>query len=123
MDIIFSLDEIESAAKKFIEATSLHNVFLFEGEMGSGKTTFIKTVCRLQGVTDAMSSLTFSIINEYKTASGKKIYHLDLYRLDTVDEAREAGIEEVLFSGELCYIEWPGKAKEIMPDESCTVSI
>ena len=123
MDIIFTLGEIAEAAKRFNEATKWHKVFLFDAEMAAGKTTFIKELCIQHGVEDDVSSPTFSIINEYKTAKGETIFHLDLYRLNSVEEAVQAGVEEVLYSNEICYVEWPTKAAGLMPEDAVEVNI
>src|SRR5688500_3505643 len=114
MELIFSLDQIESAASQFLEAFADKKVFAFHGDMGAGKTTFISAVCRLKGVKTTVSSPTFSIIYQYE-AGGRKLYHLDLYRLRSNDEAVQAGVEDVLYSGDICLVEWPQKAPDIFP--------
>ena len=87
--------------------------------MGSGKTTFIHALCDVLGVTDAVGSPTFSIINQYQMADGQTLYHLDLYRINDDEEAVQAGIEEVLYSGDYCMVEWPEK----IPGSSCEVGM
>src|SRR5688572_9296877 len=101
MELIFTLEEIEKAAQRFQQAFTNEKVFAFHGNMGAGKTTFITAICRSMGVEGPVSSPTFSIINEYN-ANGRTIYHLDLYRLKNIDEAVDAGVEDVLYSGEIC---------------------
>lgn len=96
----------ELAAKQLIEFAGKERVFLFTAPMGSGKTTFIKALCRCLGVTDTMSSPTYSIVNEYSTGNGK-IFHFDLYRLKSAEELFELGFEEYLDSGNYVFIEWP----------------
>lgn len=118
MDIIFKLDEIEKAATQFVEITKGKTVFAFNGQMGAGKTTFIQAVCKSLGVSENMGSPTFSIINEYETKDGTAIYHLDLYRLKDEEEARQAGVEDCLYSGQTCFVEWPEKASGLFPDET-----
>lgn len=118
MDLHFHLNDIESAARQFIESTSDRKVFAFHGDMGAGKTTFITTACKLLGVNDVVSSPTFSIINQYKTSGGQIIYHLDLYRLKDEEEAIMAGVEDCLYSGHYCFTEWPEKAPGIFPDDT-----
>jgi tRNA threonylcarbamoyladenosine biosynthesis protein TsaE len=120
MELIFTLKEIETAADTFRKAFADEKVFAFHGNMGTGKTTFITAICRSMGVEGPVSSPTFSIINEYN-ANGCAIYHMDLYRLKNSDEAVEAGVEDVLFSGEICLVEWPEKAPGIFPDNTINV--
>jgi tRNA threonylcarbamoyladenosine biosynthesis protein TsaE len=122
MEIVFTLEQIQQAAEKFKQAVGLPKVVAVNGPMGAGKTTFIKTFCGMLGVEDTVSSPTFSIINEYKNAS-TKIYHLDLYRLNSEEEAINAGVEDVLFSGYTCLVEWPEKAYGLLPDDAIQVHI
>jgi tRNA threonylcarbamoyladenosine biosynthesis protein TsaE len=120
MELIFTLEEIEQAARKFQQAFADEKVFAFHGNMGAGKTTFITALCRVIGVEGPVSSPTFSIINEYN-ARGRTIYHLDLYRLKNSDEAVQAGVEDVLYSGAICLVEWPEQAPGIFPDQTVNV--
>ncbi len=120
--MLFNLDEIQVAATRFLAMQGSKKVFAFHGEMGAGKTTFIKTLCETAGVESAVSSPTFSIINQYMSPAGI-IYHLDLYRLNSAEEAMEAGVEDVLFSGNICYVEWPEKAASLLPPETAHVYI
>jgi tRNA threonylcarbamoyladenosine biosynthesis protein TsaE len=121
MDIIFRLEQIREAASGFMEATRLQKIFVFTGEMGSGKTTFIKECAMHKGVVENVSSPTFSIINEYRCGNDEIIYHMDLYRLKDEEEARNAGVEEAIYSGRLCFIEWPERAPDLIPDNAVTV--
>ena len=123
MELIFTLDEIEAAAKKFALATAAYKVFALEGEMGTGKTTFVHAFCKATGVKDAISSPTFSIINQYITQQQQIIYHIDLYRLKNEEEAIQAGVEDCLYSGNTCFVEWPQKAPGIFPDTTLQVTI
>ncbi len=91
--------------------------FAFYGEMGAGKTTLIKEICSKLGSEDSFSSPTYSIVNEYLTQSGEKIYHMDLYRLNKLEEVLELGIEEYLNSGDYVFIEWPGLIERLLPEE------
>ena len=118
MDVLFTLPQIQSAAAAFLNAVKNINVIALHGEMGAGKTTFVHAVCDELGVQNAVSSPTFSIINEYTTAAGKTIYHLDLYRLKSVQEAIDAGVEDCFYSGKLCLVEWPEIAPSIFPDNT-----
>jgi len=93
-------------------------IFAFHGEMGAGKTTFIHALCDVKGIKDAVTSPTFSIINEYnynEDGMEKKLFHLDLYRLKDEEEAIRAGIEDCLYSNNICFVEWPDKAPGIFP--------
>lgn len=118
MELIFSIEEIEDAAKKFLVFLQEKKVIAFHGEMGTGKTTFIKSLCSQLKVKETVSSPTFSIINQYQTADDKTIFHLDLYRLKDEEEALQAGVEECFYSNELCFIEWPEKAISILPADT-----
>ena len=119
---IKSLDEIDAAAREFLDAVEGRKVIAFYGEMGVGKTTFINALSRQLGVTDdAVNSPSFSIVNEYETASGDIVYHFDLYRLDSIDEALAIGIEDYFYSGRLCLIEWPERIEPLLPDDALIV--
>jgi len=123
MELIFTLQEIDNAAKEFISILTDSKIVAFNGEMGAGKTTFIHAVCRQMGVTDNMSSPTYSIINQYKTINGATINHIDLYRLKDTEEAVQAGVEEVINSGDFCFIEWPEKIMVVLPLHIITVFV
>ncbi len=123
MELTFSLDNLPSAAKTFIDAIGGHRVFAFVGDMGAGKTTFISEVCRLLGADDDSGSPTFSIVNEYLDKSGKPIYHFDFYRLEYPEEAFDIGVEDYFYSGHLCLIEWPDRIGSLLPEEAVTVNI
>ena len=118
MDVLFSLPQINSAAATFLKEVENYSVIALHGEMGAGKTTFVHAVCDELGVQNAVGSPTFSIINEYTTAAGKIIYHLDLYRLKSVQEAVDAGVEDCFYSGNLCLVEWPEIALSLVPDDT-----
>ncbi|CAN5337062.1 tRNA (adenosine(37)-N6)-threonylcarbamoyltransferase complex ATPase subunit type 1 TsaE [soil metagenome] len=123
MVLLFTLNEIDKAANMFISSVehASHSVFAFHGNLGAGKTTFINALCRKYGVTGTISSPTFSIINEYKTVENKIIFHMDMYRLKDEAEAINAGVEEALNSGNLCFVEWPERAPELFHDETIHV--
>lgn len=123
MELIFSLDEINNTAAEFLFETKGCTVFAFNGNMGAGKTTFIHALCEAMNVKDVVSSPTFSIINEYETKKGETIFHIDLYRLKDEEEVVAAGVEECLFSGKACFVEWPEKAPYIFPADTLFVMI
>ncbi len=118
MKLQFTLSTIEQAARLFFEQAGPHRVFAFHAPMGTGKTTFIAALCRAAQVKTQPSSPTFSLVNEYITLEGESVYHIDLYRIKDHEEARNAGIEEILHCGAICFVEWPEKAPEIFPDHA-----
>jgi tRNA threonylcarbamoyladenosine biosynthesis protein TsaE len=115
--------QLPEAAAGLIEYAGGRKIFLFEGEMGSGKTTFIKAICNFLGVKDGLSSPTYSIVNEYNTTDGKRICHFDLYRLKNLQECLDIGMEDYLDSGDYCFVEWPKIAERIYPDNAVSVKI
>lgn len=117
-----TLNVLDEVARDIIGALYNRKVVLFYGEMGSGKTTLIKEMCRQLGVIAGMSSPTFSIVNEYESGKGK-IYHFDLYRVKNLEECLDLGMEEYLYSGNYCFIEWPDVAKQILPEDCVNVWI
>ena len=105
--LTYTLSDIGSAAAAVISAAGTRRIWLLDGQMGAGKTTLIKAICTQLGADSALSSPTYSLINEYHTASAGDIYHLDLYRLRSLNEALDIGIEDYLLGGAYCFIEWP----------------
>lgn len=121
---INSLDDIQQAAKEFVAAMGENSVFAFYGKMGAGKTTFIKALCQELGVTDEITSPTFSIVNEYRAdESGELIYHFDFYRIKTLEEVYDMGYEDYFYSGAICFIEWPELIEDVLPGDVVTVKI
>jgi tRNA threonylcarbamoyladenosine biosynthesis protein TsaE len=120
---ISTLQEIDAAAKKFLEAAGEVRVIAISGEMGAGKTTFIQAICRSLGVPVEVNSPTFSLVNEYLTPEGNTIFHFDLYRIESQEELYDMGYEEYFYSGSLCLIEWPEKASNLIPDDALMVHI
>ncbi|MBK8521952.1 MAG: tRNA (adenosine(37)-N6)-threonylcarbamoyltransferase complex ATPase subunit type 1 TsaE [Chitinophagaceae bacterium] len=123
MEVNFSLNEIAGVAKKLLAEAGNYKVFAFHGDMGAGKTTFIHALCEAMHITDVVSSPTFSIINQYKTSEGQTVYHMDLYRIKDENEAINAGVEDCLYSGNPCLVEWPEKAPGVFPDETLNIYI
>ncbi len=120
---IQSLERINEAAKEFLEANENVTVIAFSGELGAGKTTFIQALCRVLGVSTEVNSPTFSLVNEYFAGDGSSIYHFDLYRIDDPSELFDIGYEEYFFSGDRCFIEWPEKASNLIPENALAAEI
>ena len=117
-----SLDGIAGAAREFVEQIGTNRVFAFYGNMGAGKTTFIKAVCEHLGVKDAVTSPTFAIVNEYESDMGA-IYHFDFYRIKNLGEVMDLGFEDYAYSGNLCLMEWPELIEELLPENTVNVNI
>ena len=118
------LSSIDSAAEDFLVLTKGHSLIAFYAPMGAGKTTFTTAICRALGVeSDAVSSPTFSIVNEYRTESGDSVFHFDFYRINRIAEALDIGFYDYIDSGCLCLMEWPENIEEILPEETLKVSI
>lgn len=117
------LNNLEESAAEFLKELGERKVVAFYGSMGAGKTTFIKAICNVLGVTDAVNSPTFAIVNEYLAADGSNIYHFDFYRIKKLEEAYDIGYENYFYSGNLCLIEWPELIEELLPDDAVRVHI
>lgn len=122
LEITFTLDEIQDVARKIL-SQPLKKVITFHAEMGAGKTTFIKALSQQLGVKNMTSSPTFSLVNEYETADGEIVYHFDLYRLNSEEEAYDMGIDEYFYSGNWCFIEWPEKTPNLIPLDHASIHI
>jgi tRNA threonylcarbamoyladenosine biosynthesis protein TsaE len=120
----FDLGNIDDTAGKLLEFFPPARIFAFYGEMGAGKTTFIRAVCRFLGVEQNITSPTFTIVNEYQDRDGREIYfHFDFYRVESIGEALDLGYEDYFYSGNTCFIEWPEKIAELLPDETVRLAI
>ncbi len=122
MTITFSIEQLDLVAKQILEQNP-SKVLLFNGEMGAGKTTLIKKLCENLGVNEPTSSPTFSLVNEYYTTNNQYIYHFDCYRLKTEIEALDMGIDEYLYSGYWCFIEWAEKISNLIPEQHSVITI
>lgn len=122
---IESLEKLPEAAKEFMALMGDETVYAFHGPMGAGKTTFIRALCQQLGVdAEEANSPSFSIINEYRSdTTAELIYHFDLYRLESVDDALEIGVEDYFDSGALCLLEWPERIEPLLPDDTVVVEI
>lgn len=122
MEKTYSLSEIETVATKMLPYLT-NKIILVNGEMGAGKTTMIKALCKALKSPDVVSSPTFSLINEYRTANDKPLYHFDCYRIENEEEAYDFGAEEYLYSGHLCFIEWSENIASLLPEEFTSLLI
>jgi tRNA threonylcarbamoyladenosine biosynthesis protein TsaE len=121
---ISNLEDLDRAAKEFLEAIGDATLVAFYAPMGAGKTTFTTAICKALGVQeDAISSPTFAIVNEYRSGAGAPIYHFDFYRIERPEEALDIGLYDYLDSGELCLMEWPENIEGLLPEETLKVHI
>ena len=122
---INSLEEISAVAEEFIRlAMQEDTVFAFNGQMGAGKTTFVKALCEALGVSEPVTSPTFAIVNEYRSdETGELIYHFDFYRIKKLEEAYDMGCEDYFYSGAVCLIEWPELVEDLLPGNTVWVDI
>jgi tRNA threonylcarbamoyladenosine biosynthesis protein TsaE len=117
------LASIDDAARELIDALPDKRIFAFYGEMGAGKTTLIKAICRVLQVTDVTSSPSFGLIYEYRTRESDSVFHFDFYRIENLEEAYDIGFEEYIDSGQYCFIEWPDIVAAVLPPETVNVSL
>ena len=121
--IVKSESELPEAAHQLMAEHRRFRIFALYGEMGAGKTTFIKALCHELGVRDVVQSPTFSIINEYKTLQGASVFHFDFYRIKKLEEAYDIGYEDYIYSGSYCFIEWPELIEPLLPPDTLRVFI
>ena len=122
--LIPNLKHLSQAAKDFVSLMDSHRVFAFYGEMGAGKTTFVRALCQEMGVNEVVNSPTFAIVNEYEIESeGEVIYHFDFYRINKIEEVFDMGYEDYFYSGRICLIEWPELVESLLPDNVVRVEI
>ena len=121
---INNIEDIDKAAKQFVDNMDGHRVFVFYGKMGAGKTTFIKAICEQLGVSDVITSPTFAIVNEYTSdTTATTIHHFDFYRVKNLDEAYDMGFEDYFYGNGLCFIEWPEIVENMLPEDTVKVTI
>jgi tRNA threonylcarbamoyladenosine biosynthesis protein TsaE len=116
-----NLSDLEVIAKELLSTAKEYKVFCFKGDLGAGKTTFIKTICKQLGVVDDVTSPTFSIVNEYMTVQNEPVYHFDFYRLKKEEEALDLGYEQYFFSSYYCFVEWPEKIAGLLDFPKATI--
>lgn len=121
--VMNSLNDLEQCANDLLDSYKDKRVFAFYGEMGAGKTTFIKQLCKKLSVVDQTNSPTFAIINEYETSGKENVYHADFYRIKDEEEAFQTGCVEYFDSGNYCFIEWPERIENLLPEETVKVRI
>jgi tRNA threonylcarbamoyladenosine biosynthesis protein TsaE len=125
--VVNSEKELDKAVEELLAMAGDRRIMVFSGEIGAGKTTFIQAICRYFSVQEQVTSPTFALINEYTYASeaGQEayIYHMDLYRLKNIDEALNIGLEDYLYTGEYCFIEWPAIIEDLLPEDIVRINI
>lgn len=120
---INGIEDYPQAAREFVELLDRGRIFAFYGKMGSGKTTFIKSICEELGVEDSINSPTFAIVNEYEDRNQNTIYHFDFYRIKSIEEVYNMGYEEYFYGDAICFMEWPELIEELLPEETVKVFV
>jgi tRNA threonylcarbamoyladenosine biosynthesis protein TsaE len=121
--VAYKEDDLIAVASNLLQHIGDRKIIALRGSMGAGKTTFIRYLGKAMGIEDVVNSPTYGYVNEYESSFYEKVYHFDLYRLDTLDQAYDIGIEEYIYSESLCIIEWPEIISELLPDETIWVDI
>ena len=121
--VVNCISELDDLSKIILNNRKERDIICFYGEMGVGKTTLIKVICKELGIEDNVSSPTFSIVNEYISSLGDSVYHFDFYRIKDEEEALDMGYEEYFFKNKLCFVEWPEKVSSLIPDEAMKIKI
>lgn len=121
--ISVSPDDLGMVARALLDAHPQARIFAFYGSMGSGKTTFIKALCKVLGVADTVNSPSFAIVNQYISGEGAPVFHFDFYRIKKPEEALDIGYEDYFFSGYHCFVEWPEKIEHLLPGEAVRVDV
>lgn len=119
----YTISDLEAIAHEILVQATGRTIWVFEGEMGAGKTTLIKAICKQLGILSTVQSPTFSIVNEYVTSAGENVYHFDFYRLKRESEALDFGVEEYFDSGSICLLEWAEKVESLLPENCYTIRI
>ena len=122
-EITYNLSQIKTVAEQLWNEYSSKKIWAFHAGMGSGKTTFIHALCDVLQVKDAVGSPTFAIINEYISPLAGRLFHMDWYRMKDEEEAIQAGCEDCIYSGNYCFIEWPEKFPELLPEETLHIAL
>ncbi len=120
---INGIEDYPQAAREFVKLLDKGRIFAFYGKMGSGKTTFIKSICEELGVEDSINSPTFAIVNEYEDRNQNTIYHFDFYRIKSIEEVYNMGYEEYFYGDAICFMEWPELIEELLPEETVNVFV
>lgn len=120
---INGIEDYPQAAREFVKLLDRGRIFAFYGKMGSGKTTFIKSICEELGVKDSINSPTFAIVNEYEDRNQNTIYHFDFYRIKSIEEVYNMGYEEYFYGDAICFMEWPELIEELLPEEAVKVFV
>lgn len=120
---INGIEDYPQAAREFVKLLDKGRIFAFYGKMGSGKTTFIKSICEELGVEDSINSPTFAIVNEYEDRNQNTIYHFDFYRIKSIEEVYNMGYEEYFYGDAICFMEWPELIEELLPEETVKVFV
>jgi len=121
--VVNCISELDDLSKIILNNRKERDIICFYGEMGVGKTTLIKVICKELGIEDNVSSPTFSIVNEYISSLGDSVYHFDFYRVKDEEEALDMGYEEYFFKNSLCFVEWPEKVSSLIPEEAFKIKI